>query len=328
MSIRIGIVGYGNLGRGAEYVIAQNKDMELKYLFTRRDPSSINPVTDGVKVLNINEAKHYTDEIDVMMLCGSSSTDLPVQTPEFAKMFNVVDSYDTHIKVSEHFSKVDEAAKVGGKIAVMSVGWDPGVFSLNRIMAEAILPQGSTYTFWGEGISQGHSEVLRRVDGVLDARQYTVPLKSALDAARSGDNPEFTSRQTHKRVCFVVAKEDANLSAIENEIINMPYYFADNETVVHFISLDELKREHSGMPHGGNVIRSGKTGADNINNHVIEYGLKIDCNPEFTVSVMTAYARAAYRLNKEGSAGCRTIFDIPPYYICAKSPEELRKDYL
>jgi diaminopimelate dehydrogenase len=326
--IRIGIVGYGNLGRGAEYTIAKTADMELHYIFTRRDPSIIKPKTQGVKVLNIEDVSRYVDDIDVMLLCGSSSTDLPVQTPMLAKLFNVVDSYDTHIKIQEHYTKTDEAAKCGGKVAIISAGWDPGVFSLNRVMSDAILPDGQTYSFWGEGVSQGHSDVLRNIDGVIDARQYTVPVESALKAVRSGVNPELTSKQKHKRICYLVVKENADLIAIENEIVNMPYYFADNETIVHFISAEELEKEHSGMPHGGLVIRSGNTGFNNSHNHIIEYNLKIDYNPEFTASVMTAYARAAYRLNSDGVFGCKTVPDIPPAYISPKTNEELRENYI
>ena len=328
MSIRIGIVGYGNLGRGAEYTIAQNDDMKLRYIFTRRNPESIKPMTTGTEVVDIEDAKDYVNEIDVLLLCGGSATDLPVQTPELAKLFNVVDSYDTHAKIPDHFAKTDEAAKSGGKTAIISVGWDPGVFSINRAMSEAILPYGNTYTFWGKGVSQGHSDALRRLDGVLDARQYTIPIESALDAVRSGVNPQLSTREKHKRVCFVVAEEGADLAVIENEIVTMPNYFADYDTTVHFISQDELVREHSGMPHGGFVIRGGKTGSGNLHNQIIEYSLKLDSNPEFTASVMTAYARAAFRLNNEGAVGCKTVYDIPPAYISPKSAEELRRDYL
>lgn len=326
--ITLGIIGYGNLGIGSEYAIAQNEDMELKYIFTRRNPSAIKPITPGVVVLNVNDAKDYADEIDVMIMCGGSATDLPVQTPEFAQLFNVIDSYDTHAKIPEHYSKTDQAAKAGGKIAIISVGWDPGVFSINRIMSEAILPKGSTYTFWGEGISQGHSDAIRQIKGVLDARQYTIPTESALNDVRSGKNPELTARQKHKRVCFVIAEDCADLKTIENEIVSMPNYFADYDTTVHFISKETLLKEHSGMPHGGFVIHSGKTGPGSVNSQIIEYSLKLDCNPEFTASVMVAYARAAFKMNQEGMVGCKTIFDIPPAYICIKKPEELRRDYL
>ena len=326
MRIRVGIVGYGNLGRGMEYAITQNRDMELRYIFTRRDPSSIVPVTDGIKVLTVSDAGKYADEIDVMVLCSGSATDLPIQTPEFAKLFNVVDSFDTHSKIPDHFKNVDESAKNGGKIAIISVGWDPGMFSLNRLIAEAVLPTGSSYTFWGKGVSQGHSDAIRRVEGVLDARQYTIPLQSALDAARSGENPELSTRQKHKRECFVVAKEDADLSEVERKIVTMPDYFADYDTTVHFISAQELVRDHSGIPHGGFVIRSGKTGKGS--NQIIEYGLKLDSNPEFTSSVLAAYARAAYRLSSEGLTGCKTVFDIPPAYLSSENGEELRKKLL
>jgi diaminopimelate dehydrogenase len=327
-AIRVGIVGYGNLGRGAEYAVAQNEDMDLRYIFTRRDTTSISPITKGAKVLSVDDAEQYVDEIDVMMLCGGSATDLPVQTPEFAKLFNVVDSYDAHTKIPEHYAKADKAAKTGKKVAIISAGWDPCVFSLNRVMSEAILTHGSTYTFWGKGVSQGHSDAIRQVDGVLDARQYTVPKESALDAVRNGENPVLSNWQKHKRVCYVVAKEGADLVSIENEIKSIPHYFADNDTVVHFISAEELAKEHSGLPHGGFVIRGGKTGANDDNDQIIEYRLKLDSNPEFTASVMTAFARAAYRLSKEGVIGCKTVFDIPPGYLIAKSAEELRREYL
>ena len=326
--IIIGIVGYGNLGRGMEQTIAQNKDMELRGIFTRRDPSAIAPMTNGAKVFVIEEARKYIDEIDVMVLCSGSATDLPVQTPEFAKRFNVVDSYDTHAKIPDHFEKVNEAAKSGGKTAIISAGWDPGLFSLNRLLAEAILPSGRSYTFWGKGVSQGHSEAIRHLEGVLDARQYTVPVDGALQAARSGDNPELSTRQKHTRECFVVAKEGADLQEIERKIVTMPDYFADYDTTVHFISAEELAREHAGMPHGGSAIRSGKTGFGSENSHVIEYSLKLGHNPEFTSSVLAVCARAAHRLNSEGIVGCKTILDIPPAYLSAESGEELRKRIL
>ena len=326
--IRIGIVGYGNLGRGMEYAVAQNKDMELCCIFTRRDPSSITPVTEGIKVRGIGEAREYANDIDVMVLCSGSAVDLPVQTPEFARYFNVVDSYDNHLKIPEHFINVDNAAKSGGKTAVISAGWDPGLFSINKLIAEAILPRGSSYTFWGPGVSQGHSDAIRRVEGVIDARQYTIPIPCAVDAARSGGCPTLSTREKHTRECYVVAKDGADLSGIEREIVTMPNYFADYDTTVHFISAEELARDHSDMPHGGFVIRSGKTGRDSANSQVIEYGLKLESNPEFTSSVLTACARAAYRLNTEGITGCKTILDIPPAYLSAESSDELLKRFL
>ena len=328
MKIRIGIIGYGNLGHGLEYSIAQNNDMELRYIFTRRDPASLRPETSGVKVLSVSEAPRLTGEIDVMILCGGSATDLPVQTPEFAKLFNVVDSFDTHARIPEHFAAVDSAAKSGGKTAVISAGWDPGLFSLNKLIAEAVLPNGNSYVFWGKGVSQGHSDAIRRIDGVLDARQYTIPIQNALDAVRSGKNPALSTRQKHIRECFVVAKEGADTARIEREIVTMPNYFADYDTIVHFISAEELSKNHSGMPHGGFVIRSGKTGADDRHGHIIEYKLTLDHNPEFTSSILAACARAAYRFNREGSTGCKTILDIPPAYLSAESGEEIRKKYM
>jgi len=326
--IRLGVVGYGNLGRGMEYAARQNEDMELRYIFTRRDPSLIKPETDGVQVLGIDEAKNLTGEIDVMVLCGGSATDLPVQTPEFAKLFNVVDSFDTHAKIPEHFENVDAAAKGGGKTAVISAGWDPGIFSLIKLLSEAMLPCGSSYAFWGEGVSQGHSDAIRRVAGVRDARQYTLPIQSALDAVRSGANPELDTRQKHTRECFVVAEDDADLARIEEEIVTMPYYFADYDTTVRFITEDELAAEHSGLPHGGFVLRSGKTGKGGENAQIIEYRLKLDSNPEFTSSILAACARAAYRMNSEGMTDCKTILDIPPAYFLADSADSLRKKYL
>ena len=328
MSIRIGIFGYGNLGRGVEAAIRQNDDMELAAVFTRRDPATVKIATEGVKVCHTDDAKNMINDIDVMILCGGSATDLPIQTPELAKLFNVVDSFDTHARIPEHFANVDSVAKQSGRVALISVGWDPGLFSLNRLYASAILPEGNSYTFWGKGVSQGHSDAIRRVEGVLDGKQYTIPVESALDAVRSGTNPELTTRQKHIRECFVVAEEGADLARIENEIKNMPNYFADYDTTVHFITAEELKRDHSGIPHGGFVIRSGKTGLNSEHNHIIEYSLKLDSNPEFTASVIVAYARAAYRLNKEGQCGCKTVFDVPPAYLSIKSAEELRKELL
>lgn len=324
--IRIGIYGYGNLGRGVEEAIKQNDDMELVAVFSRRDPASVKINTEGVQVCRAEEAASFADKIDVMILCGGSATDLPVQTPEMAKLFNVIDSFDTHAKIPEHFASVDKAAKASGKVAIISVGWDPGMFSLNRLYGAAILPEGQDYTFWGKGVSQGHSDAIRRIEGVADAKQYTIPVPEALDAVRSGSNPELTTRQKHTRECFVVAEEGADLARIENEIKSMPNYFADYDTTVHFISREELVRDHSGIPHGGFVIRSGKTG--NGSKHIIEYSLKLDSNPEFTSSVLVAYARAAVRLNKECASGCKTVLDIPPAYLSARSGEELRKELL
>lgn len=328
MSIRIGIFGYGNLGRGVECAVRQNPDLELAAVFTRRAPESVSILTEGVPVYHADEAAAHREEIDVMILCGGSATDLPEQTPALASLFNVVDSFDTHAKIPEHFVKVDEAAKKGGKVGIISVGWDPGMFSLNRIYANAVLPQGSDYTFWGKGVSQGHSDAIRRIDGVLDARQYTIPVEHALKSVRSGENPELTTREKHTRECFVVAQEGADLSRIENEIKTMPNYFADYDTTVHFISMDELKREHSGIPHGGFVIRSGKTGWNEENSHIIEYSLKLDSNPEFTASVIVAYARAAYRMSQNGESGCKTVFDVAPAMLSARSGEELRAHLL
>ncbi len=328
MSIRIGIFGYGNLGRGVESAIRQNSDMELAAVFTRRDPATVKIATENVKVCHTDDAKNMINDIDVMILCGGSATDLPEQTPELSKYFNVVDSFDTHARIPEHFANVDKEAQQSGKVALISVGWDPGMFSLNRLYASAILPEGKDYTFWGKGVSQGHSDAIRRVEGVLDAKQYTIPVDEALTAVRSGANPELTTRQKHIRECFVVAKEGADLARIEQEIKNMPNYFADYDTTVHFITAEELKRDHSGIPHGGFVIRSGKTGLNSEHNHIIEYSLKLDSNPEFTASVIVAYARAAYRLNKEGARGCKTVFDVPPAYLSIKSGEELRKEML
>ena len=328
MSIRIGILGYGNLGRGVECAVRQNPDMELKAVFTRRNPADVEILTKEARVWAVSEAARWKDEIDVLILCGGSATDLPVQTPEYAKLFNVVDSFDTHAKIPEHFAAVDAAAKEGGKTAIISVGWDPGMFSLNRMYAGAILPQGKDYTFWGRGVSQGHSDAIRRIDGVKDAKQYTIPVDSALAAVRAGEDPERTTRQKHTRECFVVAEEGADLARIETEIKTMPNYFADYDTTVHFISEEELKRDHSRIPHGGFVLRSGSTGWEKENRHLIEYSLKLDSNPEFTASVIAAYARAAYRLSGEGAHGCKTVFDIAPAYLSAKSGEELRASLL
>lgn len=328
MSIKIGILGYGNLGRGVECAIKQAPDMELAAVFTRRDPAGISILTDKAKVCSVAEIGDWVGKIDVMILCGGSATDLPVQSPLYAKSFNIVDSFDTHARIPEHFANVDAAAKEGGKVGIISVGWDPGMFSLNRMIANAILPVGKDYTFWGKGVSQGHSDAIRRVDGVKNGKQYTIPVDSALEAVRSGKNPELTTREKHTRECFVVLEDGADAAKVEAEIKNMPNYFADYDTTVHFISEDELLKNHSAIPHGGFVLRSGKTGWNEENSHLIEYSLKLDSNPEFTASVIVAYARAAYRLSQEGQCGCKTVFDIAPVYLSPKSGEELRKELL
>ena len=327
MSIRVAILGYGNLGRGMECAVKQNDDMELVAVFTRRDPSTVKTLTD-VKVYNADQLLSMQDKIDVLVLCGGSATDLPKQTAEYAKYFNVVDSFDTHAKIPEHFAQVDAAAKEGGKVAMISVGWDPGMFSLNRLYANAILRDGSDYTFWGKGVSQGHSDAIRRIAGVKDAKQYTIPVESALEAVRNGENPALTTRQKHTRECFVVLEEGADAAKVEEEIKTMPNYFADYDTTVHFISEEELKANHSGIPHGGFVLRSGVTGWNKENKHIIEYSLKLDSNPEFTSSVLIAYARAAHRLANEGASGCKTVFDIAPAYLVNKTGEELRASML
>lgn len=328
MSIKIGILGYGNLGRGVECAVKQNEDMELAAVFTRRAPENVSILTKEAKVCHVDDLEAWKGRIDVLIICGGSATDLPVQSPKFAKMFNIIDSFDTHAKIPEHYAAVDAAAKEGGNIGIISVGWDPGMFSLNRMYANAILPEGKDYTFWGKGVSQGHSDAIRRVEGVKDGKQYTIPIEAALDAVRSGSNPELSTREKHLRECFVVAEEGADLAQIEQTIKTMPNYFDEYETIVHFISQEELDRDHSGIPHGGFVIRSGRTGWEKEHQHVIEYSLKLDSNPEFTSSVLTAYARAAYRLSSEGQTGCRTVFDIAPAYLSAKSGEELRKHLL
>ena len=328
MSIRIGILGYGNLGRGVECAIKHNPDLELVAVFTRRAPEAVKILTETAAVYSVNDAEKMKDKIDVLIICGGSATDLPKQTPEYAKMFNVIDSFDTHARIPEHFNSVDAAAKESGHIGIISVGWDPGMFSLNRLYANAILTNGKDYTFWGKGVSQGHSDAVRRIKGVKDAKQYTIPVEAALEAVRNGENPDLTTRQKHTRECFVVAEEGADLAQIENDIKTMPNYFSDYDTTVHFISEEELKRDHSGIPHGGFVIRSGKTGWNDENNHVIEYSLKLDSNPEFTSSVLVAYARAAYKLSKEGQSGCKTVFDIAPAYLSVKSGDELRASLL
>ena len=326
--MRIAIYGYGNLGRGVESAIRQNADMELVAVFTRRDPASVKVVTEGVPVYNIAEAAQHKDEIDVLVLCGGSATDLPEQTPEMAKLFNVIDSFDTHARIPEHFANVDKAAKEAGHIALISCGWDPGMFSLNRLYANAVLPQGKDYTFWGKGVSQGHSDAIRRVKGVKNGKQYTCPVEVALDAVRSGSNPELTIRQMHTRVCYIVPEEGADLAAIEKEIKEMPNYFADYDTTVNFISEEEFAKNHAGIPHGGFVMRSGVTGLNGENKHIIEYNLKLDSNPEFTSSVLCAFARAINRLHQEGVNGCKTVFDIAPAYLSPLSGEELRAHML
>ncbi len=323
MNIRIGIFGYGNLGRGIEYAIRQNPDMTLVAVFTRRDPKTLTVSTPNVEICHVGDVEKYTEKIDVMILCGGSAKDLPEQTPALAKHFCVVDSFDTHANIPTHLAKVNEAAMEGKKTAMISVGWDPGMFSLNRMYAGAVLPDGKDYTFWGKGVSQGHSDAIRRVEGVLDGKQYTIPVEAALEAVRSGSCPELTTRQKHIRECFVVAAEGADRARIEKKIKEMPNYFADYDTTVHFVSAEELKRDHSGIPHGGFVIRSGKTGASGEHTHIIEYSLKLDSNPEFTASVIVAYARAVHRLHTEGSIGCKTVLDVPPAYLSPKSRDEL-----
>jgi len=328
MSIRIGILGYGNLGKGVEASVHQNKDMELVAVFTRRDPDSLKIASEGVPVYGMEALESMQDQIDVLILCGGSATDLPVQTPKYAAMYNVVDSFDTHAKIPQHFANVDEAAKQSGKIGIISCGWDPGMFSLNRLYANCVLPEGQDYTFWGKGVSQGHSDAVRRIAGVKDCRQYTIPVEAAQEAVRSGSNPQLTTREKHTRECFVVAEEGADLERIREEIVTMPNYFADYDTTVHFITEEEMKRDHSGLPHGGSVIRTGVTGFEKEHKHVIEYSLKLESNPEFTGSVITAYARAAYRMNQEGMCGCKTVFDVAPVYLSSRSNEELRAHLL
>ena len=326
--MRIAILGYGNLGRGVELAIKQNSDTELAAVFTRRDPSKVKIQTPNIPIVNISEIVDWKDKIDVLILCGGSATDLPHQTPKFAKLFNVVDSFDTHAKIPNHFANVDTAAKAGGHIAIISVGWDPGLFSLARVYSNAVLPNGKDYTFWGKGVSQGHSDAIRRIKGVKNAKQYTIPIDSALEAVRSGKNPDLTTRQKHLRECFVVLDEGADAKEVERQIKTMPNYFDEYNTTVNFITEEELQRDHSGLAHGGFVIRSGKTGQDDQHNHIVEFNLKLDSNPEFTSNVLVAYARAAYRLNKEGQSGCKTVLDIAPSYLSIKSNEELRAHYL
>ncbi len=328
MKIKIAIAGYGNLGKGVECAIHQNPDMELYGVFSRRTPQDLVTVFPDTKAYSINEILHHKDNIDVVIICGGSATDLPQQTPYLSEHFNVVDSFDTHAKIPEHFENVDKSAKSGGKIALISVGWDPGMFSLNRLFGNAILPEGADYTFWGKGVSQGHSDAIRRIEGVVDARQYTIPVEDALIKVRNGENPLLSTREKHTRECFVVAEEGADKIKIENEIKTMPNYFADYDTTVNFITMEELKANHMGIPHGGFVIRSGKTGKNKENSHIIEYSLKLDSNPEFTSSVLTCYARAAYKMNKEGMMGCKTVFDVAPKYLSSFSDEYMREHLL
>ena len=325
--IRIGILGYGNLGRGVEYAVEANEDMELVAVFTRRDPASVKPRT-NVPVISADDAEMWKNKVDVLILCGGSATDLPEQTPAFAKLFNVVDSFDTHAKIPAHFAAVDAAAKAAGHVGVISVGWDPGMFSLTRAYANAVLTNGADYTFWGRGVSQGHSDAIRRIPGVKNAKQYTVPVSAALDAVRSGSNPTLTTREKHTRECYVVLEEGADAAAVEKAIVTMPNYFSDYDTTVHFISEEELLRDHAGLPHAGFVLRSGATGANGENKHIIEFSLKLDSNPEFTACVLAAYARAAHRLASEGVTGCKTVLDIAPAYLSAKSGDELRASLL
>ena len=326
--MRIGILGYGNLGKGVECAVKNSPDMELTAVFTRRDPSTVKLLTKGVPVYNVSEVEAHKNDVDVLVICGGSATDLPKQTPEYAKYFNVIDSFDTHARIPEHFANVDKTAKDNGHIALISCGWDPGMFSLARLYANAILPNGNDYTFWGKGVSQGHSDAIRRIDGVKDAKQYTIPVQAALDAVRAGKNPELTTRQKHTRECFVVAEDGADKAKIEKEIKEMPNYFADYDTTVHFISQEELNRDHSGIPHGGFVFRTGTTGWDNEFNNVIEYNLKLDSNPAFTSSVIVSFARAIFRMQKEGQTGCKTVFDVAPAYLTPLSAEEIRAHLL
>ena len=318
--IKLGILGYGNLGRGVENAMKFNKDMELCAIFTRRNPETVK-VNSNTPVVSVNDIEQWKDKLDVLIICGGSATDLPVQTPKYAEMFNVIDSFDTHARIPEHFANVDKAAKTSDKVAIISLGWDPGMFSLNRLFGNVLLPNGKDYTFWGKGISQGHSDAIRRIKGVKNAKQYTIPVEEALKSVRNGENPELTTRQKHTRECFVVLEEGADPKQVEHEIVTMPNYFSDYDTTVHFITEEELVKNHSGIPHGGFVIRTGETSVGT--KHVIEYSLKLDSNPEFTSSVLVAYARACYRLNKEGQSGCKTIFDIAPAYLINKTNEEL-----
>lgn len=323
MSIKIGILGYGNLGRGVECSIKQNKDMELVAVFTRRAPETVSILTQSATVCHVDDLENWKNKIDVLILCGGSATDLPEQTPASVKFFNVVDSFDTHARIPEHYANVDAAAKASGKIGIISVGWDPGMFSLNRMYGNAILPVGNDYTFWGKGVSQGHSDAIRRVEGVKNGKQYTIPVEAALEAVRAGKNPELTTREKHIRECFVVLEEGADAAKVEETIKTMPNYFADYDTIVNFISEEEFNEKHSGIPHGGFVLRSGKTGWNEENTHILEYSIKLDSNPEFTSSVIVAYARAAYRMNAEGQSGCKTVFDVAPIYLCEQKREDI-----
>lgn len=324
--IRIGIMGYGNLGRGVERAVMKNPDMKVVAVFTRRVPETLKILTEDAVVASVNDAENFVGKIDVMILCGGSATDLPVQGPQYARLFNIVDSFDTHAKIPEHFADCDAASREGGTVSIISVGWDPGLFSINRLYGRCILPDGKDYTFWGRGVSQGHSDAIRRIDGVIDARQYTIPVPEAVESVRRGENPDLTTREKHTRECFVVAEEGADLARIEREIVTMPNYFADYDTTVHFITKEELERDHKGIPHGGRVIRSGET-SDGVG-HVVEYSLTLDSNPEFTSSVLVAYARAAVRLAREGVSGAKTVLDIPPAYLSAESGETLRATLL
>lgn len=328
MAIRIGIYGYGNLGRGVECAVRQNADTELVAVFTRRDPSSVKTAFDDVTVAHVRDVLKYKDAIDVMILCGGSATDLPTQTPELAENFNVVDSFDNHANIPTHFNNVDAVAGKSGTVALISAGWDPGMFSLNRVYAQAILPQGADYTFWGRGVSQGHSDAIRRIDGVVDARQYTNPVESAVESVRRCEQPDLTARQKHTRECYVVAQEGADLARIEREIVTMPNYFEPYDTTVHFITAEEMARDHSGIPHGGCVLRSGKTGVNGEHNHVIEYKLTLESNPEFTASVLLAYARAVYRMAQAGQTGCKTVLDVPPALLSSLDGDTLRRQVL
>lgn len=325
--MKIAIYGYGNLGKGVECAVNTAPDAELFGVFTRRAPETVNTVS-GAKVYHVDDILKYKNDIDVVIICGGSATDLPTMTPSLAQHFNVIDSFDTHAKIPEHFSNVDNAAKATNHTALISGGWDPGMFSINRLYASAVLPDGKDYTFWGKGVSQGHSDAIRRIDGVKDARQYTVPIDAALDAVRSGANPELSTRQKHIRECFVVSEDGADTARIENEIKTMPNYFADYDTIVHFISQEELNRDHATLPHGGFVIRTGTTGINHENKHIIEYSLKLDSNPEFTASVIVAYARAINKLYSRGDYGCKTVFDIAPADLSPLTPEELRRTML
>ncbi len=326
--MRIAIYGYGNLGRGIESAVRQNSDIELVGVFTRRNPETVKTKTQGLCVYSADRILEFKEKIDVLIICGGSATDLPTMTPLLAKDFNVVDSFDTHANIQTHFENVDKSAKENGNIALISAGWDPGMFSLNRLYASAVLPDGNDYTFWGKGVSQGHSDAIRRISGVKDARQYTVPVEASLEKVRSGSNPDLTTRDKHTRECFVVAEENADKAWIENQIKTMPNYFADYNTTVTFVSEEQLKREHSGIPHGGFVIRTGKTGFEGEHKHVIEYSLKLDSNPEFTASAIICFARAVFKMKQRGVTGCKTVFDVAPADLSIMSPEELRKHLL